>query len=154
MNRSQYYKEYQASLTPEQKAARAARMREARKADPDKLRKQSRDSYHRNKHKYAVSTEMSMLKNSKVRAKQKNVPHSITLEDIVIPEFCPVFPEIKLNKDNCTSQPDSPSLDRVKPELGYVRGNIVVMSHLANTLKSYGTSEQHRQIADWMDTFK
>ena len=42
--------------------------------------------------------------------------------------------------------PDSPSLDRIVPELGYVKGNIRVISNRANHLKSDATLEEHRKI--------
>lgn len=37
--------------------------------------------------------------------------------------------------------PYSPSLDRIKPELGYVPGNVRVILHGLNSLKSTGTDE-------------
>ena len=43
--------------------------------------------------------------------------------------------------------PDSPELDRIVPELGYVRGNIWVICHQANKMKNNGTWQQLMRIA-------
>ena len=45
----------------------------------------------------------------------------------------------------------SPSLDRLVPALGYVKGNVQVISWRANKLKGEGTAEDHRLIAEWME---
>lgn len=95
----------------------------------------------------------TMFAAAKVRAKRVGVPFSITLQDLVVPEFCPIL-GIKLKHGTVTERDDSPSLDRVIPSLGYVQGNIAVISHYANRLKNNGSSEEHRKIADWMDGFK
>lgn len=44
--------------------------------------------------------------------------------------------------------PNSPELDRIIPELGYVRGNIWVICHQANKMKNDGTWQELRAIAD------
>ena len=48
-------------------------------------------------------------------------------------------------------QDDSPSFDCFMPALGYVRGNVSVMSWRANHLKNDATSDELRAVADWMD---
>jgi hypothetical protein len=152
-DRSDYYKEYYDRLSPEKRDIIRERNRQYAKDRPEQYREYRRKNYENNKENWTrTSTEMNLLKNSRTRARKKGLPHDILLEDIVIPEFCPVFPEIRLSKENSKSENDSPSLDRIRPELGYVKGNIVVMSHLANTIKSFGTAEQHRRIAEWMDS--
>ena len=93
-----------------------------------------------------------MFAAAKVRAKKAGVPFSITPEDLVVPEFCPIL-GIKLEHGTVKDRDSSPSLDRVIPELGYVPGNIAVISHLANRIKNTGTAAEHRKIADWMDGF-
>lgn len=47
--------------------------------------------------------------------------------------------------------PDSPSLDRIKPELGYVKGNIRVISFKANSIKNDASIEELRQILQYME---
>src|SRR5262249_47719260 len=68
-----------------------------------------------------------MLMWAKIRAKERNLPFNLNREDLMIPEFCPVLgiplrPGTRENKDN------SPTLDRIIPELGYTRDNVRVIS--------------------------
>jgi hypothetical protein len=90
-----------------------------------------------------------MLERAQKRAKHHRVPFSITKNDIVIPERCPVL-GIVLKKGARFGHNNSPSLDRIKPELGYIPENVIVISHRANTLKSDGTLEEHEKVAQWM----
>lgn len=93
---------------------------------------------------------LAMISAAKVRAKEIGVPFSITRNDIVIPEFCPIF-GIKLERGRVEDRYSSPSLDRISPKLGYVPGNVAIISYGANRIKNEGTAEQHRLIADWID---
>jgi hypothetical protein len=43
--------------------------------------------------------------------------------------------------------PHSPSLDRRVPELGYVKGNVEVISMKANAIKSYAAPEEIMLVA-------
>lgn len=151
-DRSQYYKEYYKNMSPEKKKERIEKLKARRETHGDLMRKQSRESYHRNKHKHTLSREYSMWKASRIRASKKKISHDIDLLDIVIPEFCPVF-GIQLRKDNKTLEENSPTLDRIDPARGYVKGNVCVISWKANTIKSFGTAEEHRRIADYIDSF-
>jgi len=86
-----------------------------------------------------------MLNKAKFRAKQKNLPFSLTKEDIVIPEKCPVL-GIPLRREGGMPTDNSPSLDKVVPKLGYVKSNTIIMSHRANRLKSDGAKMEHLRI--------
>ena len=50
--------------------------------------------------------------------------------------------------------PSSPSLDRIIPELGYVPGNVQVISHQANTMKSNATLKELKAFAAWVATLE
>lgn len=91
-----------------------------------------------------------MLGNARSRAKAAGVPCTITVEDIVVPSHCPVL-GIALarrlgRKGGCDQ---SPSLDRIVPELGYVPSNIVVVSRRANRIKNDATIEELEAVADF-----
>jgi hypothetical protein len=72
---------------------------------------------------------------ARTRSRKYGLPFNIILDDIVIPSHCPLL-GIKLEPQKGRLSAASPSLDRIKPELGYIRGNIWVVSWRANTLKS------------------
>lgn len=83
---------------------------------------------------------------AKLRAKQKEVPFDITPEDIIIPDVCPVFGfPFEYNNHLKTA-----SLDRIVPELGYVKGNIAVISMKANVMKNSGSTEDVGKLYRWL----
>lgn len=101
--------------------------------------------------KYRDDVAYSLWLTAKVRAKKKRVPFSIRKEDILVPEFCPVL-GIKLVRNLGESGPadHSPSIDRILPELGYVPGNIVVISNRANRIKSNASVAELERVATWL----
>jgi len=93
---------------------------------------------------------------AKRRAKLQNIPFNITREYLrsIATDECPIF---KTHFDWGPSglgigkiKQNSPQLDRVIPELGYVIGNVAFISHQANRIKGEGTMQQHYAIADWI----
>jgi len=94
-----------------------------------------------------------MLYQAKRRATKQGVPFGITqayLEQIWT-DKCPVFGTSWAPLLCGKPQPTSPTLDRTKPELGYVPGNVRVISHRANQVKSNATAQELRVVADWID---
>ena len=89
----------------------------------------------------------------KCRALKEGIPFNITLEDLEIPDVCPVL-GINLTgwgengkggyKDN------SPSIDKFIPFLGYIKGNVTIISFKANLLKRDGTLEEIGKLYEWM----
>jgi hypothetical protein len=89
-----------------------------------------------------------MRRDAKRRSIKFNVPFDMTVEDIlaVFGNRCPVFGTLF----SFEGTDWSPTLDRFEGSLGYVRGNVCVISRLANQMKSSGDPEQARMIASWM----
>jgi hypothetical protein len=83
---------------------------------------------------YRQNIEKVMLLAAKFRAKRYGLPFDLTIDDIFVPEFCPVF-GFKLEIGGTMSKPNRPTLDRRVPSKGYVRGNVQVISWLANKIK-------------------
>lgn len=76
--------------------------------------------------------------------KAKGLPFNLEREDIIVPELCPYL-GIKLDMGGVPkgqSRKHVASLDRIKPELGYVKGNVEVISHLANTMKNNASDRE------------
>lgn len=86
-----------------------------------------------------------MLRAAKWNAKRANVPFNLTTEDFHIPELCPIL-GIKLRRGERRNNDSSPSLDRIIPALGYVSGNVWVISLRANRIKNDATLEELRLI--------
>lgn len=84
-----------------------------------------------------------MLANARHRARRDGLPCTITVEDIDIPDHCPVLGRrLHIFEGKQGGRDDSPSLDKVIPSLGYVPGNILVVSQKANRLKNQLSTEQ------------
>jgi hypothetical protein len=95
--------------------------------------------------------EAVMLECARRRAKKKCLPCTITVEDIVIPEYCPILGVALVpGRGNRSPLPTAPTLDRIIPELGYVPGNVQVISHKANVMKNDATTKQLKDFADWV----
>jgi hypothetical protein len=89
-----------------------------------------------------------MLYAAKSRAKRAGLRFSLTADDIKIPKRCPVL-GVKFRFSIGCAHPSSPSLDRIIPELGYVVGNVEVISYRANVIKNNATAEELMKVADY-----
>jgi hypothetical protein len=93
----------------------------------------------------------------KCRAKQNNIPFTVSVEYLVsiVTEKCPVF-DVPLTWTKSqgfnTSKDNFPSLDRICPNLGYVEGNVIWVSYLANKMKQNANAKQLHKFADWIKT--
>lgn len=85
-----------------------------------------------------------LLHGAKNRARKKNVPFSISLEDIPeIPEKCPILGiPLKHHEGLPGWHDDSPTLDRIFNDKGYVKDNLRIISSRANRLKADATLEE------------
>lgn len=115
-----------------------------------------RSSYLYNK-KYWATKRGHMtrfLSKAKERATEKNLPIDLDVDylESIATEYCPVF---KTNfvwgfTGNGRDNVYGPSLDRVIPELGYVKGNVVFISVVANNIKQNVTEKELYAVADWL----
>lgn len=92
-------------------------------------------------HGLSGSMKYTMFQSAKTRAKEKNVEFSLSLDDIQIPDTCPLL-EIPISKSDGVLSGSSPSLDRIIPEKGYIKGNIQVISYKANAMKQGASLEE------------
>jgi hypothetical protein len=84
------------------------------------------------------------------RATKKGLEFTLTIDDVITPEYCPVL-GLKLEHTNTRGGSiSSPSIDRVDNTKGYTPGNIQVISSLANQMKSSATPEQLIMFAEWV----
>lgn len=95
----------------------------------------------RRKKAYDNNPITRMLMNAKSRARQSGLEFNITSEDVPIPEFCPIL-EIKLVLGKANHYDNAPSIDRIDSKKGYIKGNVKVVSFMANKMKTNATKEQ------------
>lgn len=133
-NYNNYYKKYYQEHKMELKVRRQERRAKARlKGDMTNynLKKYYKDFKTLPAKSYTY--EWRMWYQASKRAAERGLPFTIQLEDIKIPDICPLL-GIKLVRD-FSDRSSAPSLDRVIPELGYTKENIRVISMKANTMK-------------------
>lgn len=107
--------------------------------DPEKAREQTRQWRRDNPQKWLVSQARS-------RAKRLGLPFNLEPGDLIIPERCPVL-GLKLETVRGHGPANSsPSVDRVIPDRGYVKGNVHVISFQANRLKSDASAEDLERL--------
>lgn len=99
-------------------------------------------------HGQAGSSKHKIWESAARRARARGVPFALTVHDIPsIPERCPVL-GIKIQA-NTTAGPldSSPSIDKIDPSRGYIPGNVRIISHRANRIRSDASAEELRKIA-------
>ncbi|WP_209021492.1 hypothetical protein, partial [Proteus mirabilis] len=91
---------------------------------------------------------LALVRQAKRRAARKGLPFDLTSDDIVVPDFCPALGIPLYRAVGRKAQgPNSPTLDRIEPDLGYVRGNVRVISARANQIKSDATPSELLRVA-------
>lgn len=95
------------------------------------------------KHGLSKTPAYTMFYDARKRALALTLPFSIEPEHIIVPERCPVL-GILLTTDG--ARDSRPSLDRIVPALGYVPGNVRVISFRANRIKSDATPDELRAV--------
>lgn len=91
-----------------------------------------------------------MREGARARAKEKGLEYNLEHGDVFIPEHCPVL-GIKLKPGGPGGVDSSPTLDRINNTKGYVKGNVIVVSRLANQIKSTATYQQVRRVAEFYE---
>jgi hypothetical protein len=93
--------------------------------------------------------ERVLLKSAKLRATAQSVPFNISVIDISIPETCPICDTV-LESGIGKGQyyPHAPSLDKIEPAKGYVKGNVWVICKKCNIKKHDMTVDSMREFAN------
>jgi hypothetical protein len=105
------------------------------------------------KYKNVFHVKKSLFNCAKKRALKKGLEFSIEQKDIHIPRKCPI-----LKVPLICSTRYSPSIDRIYPDKGYIKGNIAVISTLANSMKANATPKEllifAKNIKKYMDLYQ
>ena len=88
----------------------------------------------------------------RLRAKASGIPFDIDHEYLlsITPDECPIFGTKFSFINNKIPRPESPSVDRLVSSLGYIKGNVVVISMKANAIKSAYSSSDVTRVGEWM----
>lgn len=161
----EYKRKRYVSLTEEQKKRNREYAREyARKWRASRTEEQKKKKKEYERKRYA-SFDLEQCRNKKIadmhrlakkRAANKDLPFNITRQDIadVWPkdDYCPALRiPLKIKVGNKIPTDNSPNLDRVIPILGYVKGNIAVVSKLANSIMSSARPSEVIKVGKWFD---
>ena len=138
----EYNKKYRQN-NKEKKVEYDKKYRQDNKEKIAKYRQDNKEKIVESLKKYRQNNkEKLIVRWAKTRANKNNVPFDIDEDYIkkIWPKhnICPIF-KIKLEQGNLDK---TPSLDRIIPKLGYVKGNVQIMSHKANRIKNNATFEE------------
>ena len=99
--------------------------------------------------------KLKIWRNAKHRASSQGIPFNIEIDDIIIPEKCPLLGTVLTRGEHTRwKHPEHTiSLDKIIPELGYVKGNVRIISTLANTMKSNATKDQLLTFAKNIESY-
>lgn len=111
--------------------------------------------------KFIRSNFAHLCRHTRKRAKEQNVPHNIDIDYLmsIFPKDskCPVFKtkfswglDFVSNKDGMKER-IAPSVDKIIPKKGYVKGNVAFISIKANGIKSDATPKEVIKVAKWLE---
>lgn len=125
------------------------RDREAKKRE----RSRDRTRYNKKMKKWRDSDprkKMSwLLTVAKGRAKKLGIEFNVSIDDLEIPTCCPLLGvEINYAVNAGFAVPNSPSIDRINPKLGYVKGNVWIVSWRANRIKNDSSLEELERLTE------
>jgi len=96
----------------------------------------------------------AMVCSARKRAIYKKLPFDIDNEYVrsLVVSYCPVFGtplEWSVRREKkAIVLPNSPSLDRIDPSKGYVKGNVWIISNKANSIKNNATHEELKLVTE------
>lgn len=95
--------------------------------------------------------QRSKFRYKKANAKHKGWTWELDFGDLEWPTHCPVL-GMELDYFAETRQENSVSFDQIDAGKGYVKGNVRLMSWRANRIKNDGSAEEHRLIANYLES--
>ncbi len=99
------------------------------------------------KKSYINNSEQRLFRNARYRARISGMEFNITVEDIKIPEFCPILGIEIYTGEGRTGH--GASVDRIDNNKGYIKGNVMIISDRANKLKADASPEELKKIYEF-----
>lgn len=98
--------------------------------------------------------EQTALVRARRRAVKSGIVFNLTTADLPpVPDYCPAL-GVPFQRGDGRPVPESLTLDRINPALGYVPGNVMWLSHRANAMKQDATIEELHRFARWVLTLQ
>lgn len=91
-----------------------------------------------------------LLSSARSRSRVTGLPFDLEFSDLIVPTHCPVFGFEMTHSTGHGRTDTSYSIDRLDNAKGYVKGNVAVISWLANRLKNDATLDQLESVVSWM----
>lgn len=109
--------------------------------------KQTRDNLKK------TDLKLYVFRKAKYRAKQSGIEFTITINDFELPPKCPVF---GTDWEFGSRHPvdNSISMDRINSNLGYIPGNVIIISAKANRIKNNASIEELEILINWLRNIK
>jgi hypothetical protein len=82
-----------------------------------------------------------LLKEARAQARRRGLSFNLERHDVVVPDKCPVL-GIPIAFTLRERTPSTPSLDRIDSSKGYVKGNVIIVSWRANSIKMDSTPDE------------
>lgn len=102
---------------------------------------------------YRDNPSVGLLYLCRARAKRKGIPFSISIEDVNIPDVCPVL-GIPISVGDGKHHDGSPTIDRIDNDRGYVKDNVMVISFRANSLKRNASLDEMKKLYEFYSALK
>lgn len=93
------------------------------------------------KSRYWDNIPKTIWENARDRALRYNIEFDLKLEDLIIPEKCPLL-DVPFKGGTKEDKWFTWSLDRIDSTKGYTKDNVMVITYLANTMKNKASKEQ------------
>ena len=114
-------------------------MKKDRQANPEIHRLRGRSFRERN-------PLSRILTSTKQTAKKKNLEHNITIDDLIKIDICP-YTGVTIDWTCSGKHMRNPSVDRIDNSKGYIKGNVEVISNLANSMKNSASVRELQNFA-------
>lgn len=148
----EHYQEYKDTIKQRNKKYRESNKARLQAYDKSPARKE----FHKQwvKRKRQEDPCRFIFYSAKQRSKKSNIIFDIVQKDVndiyPIDGKCPIL-GITLVINVGKTKDNSPSLDRIIPDKGYIKENIVVISHKANRIKNNATLDELKKLVSFLE---
>ncbi len=92
----------------------------------------------------------ALIRHARTRALKKGLEFDLKYEDLNYPDYCPVLGiKLKHGYGKGKDRENSPSIDRIDNTKGYTVDNVIIISVLANSIKTSATPEQIIKVGEF-----